>query len=97
MKFIKIQTTGSATKPLSETEKSLLKTRNKGRNDMANKKPWTDGQTWRRLKRTAIVVFENLLGLLAEQFFKVHFCCLYLALWLTNWPLGIAGVSLQKL
>ena len=39
MKFIKIQTTGSATKPLSETEKSLLKTRNKGINDMANKKP----------------------------------------------------------
>ena len=32
------------------------------------------------MKRTAIVVFENLLGLLAEQFFKVHFCCLYLAL-----------------
>ena len=39
MKFIKIQTKGSATKPLSETEKSLLKTRNKGINDMANKKP----------------------------------------------------------
>ena len=39
MKFIKIQTAGSATKPLSETEKSLLKPRNKGINDMANKKP----------------------------------------------------------
>ena len=29
-----------------------------------------DGQTWRRLKRIEIVVFENLL---AQQFFKVHF------------------------
>ena len=33
----------------------------------------TDGQTWRRLKRIGIMVFENLL---AKQFFKVHLCCL---------------------
>ena len=37
-------------------------------NNIGNKKGGTDGQTFRRkLKRTAIVVFENLL---AKQFFR---------------------------
>ena len=49
-------------------------------NNIANKKGGTDGQTCRRkLKRTAIVVFENLLAkqfqTLPEKFSgKVRFC-----------------------
>ena len=61
MKFIKIQTVETATK-LSETLKELLKMLKEGINYPANTKGSTDAQTWRRLKRIAIVVFEKLLA-----------------------------------
>ena len=58
---------------LSETWKWLLQTWNEGINNTEDGKVATDGQSWRRLKRIAIVVFKNLL---AWQFYKVQFCCL---------------------
>ena len=59
-KFIKIHTAVTATK-LSETKQMLIMFK-EGINDTANTKGSTDGQTWRRLKRIAIVVFENMLA-----------------------------------
>ena len=42
-------------------------------NNAADANGGTDGQMRRRLKGIEIVFFENLL---AQQFFKIHFCCL---------------------
>ena len=69
MKFIKIQTNWvNWVKRWSHRLKKL----EEGINDTANTKGNPNVQTWTTLKRIAIVVFKNLL--LAEQFFKVHFC-----------------------
>lgn len=60
---------GTATK-LTKTWKLSLETSKEGMNNTANVKGSTDGQTWRRLKRIAIVMFENLL---AQQFSEFIF------------------------
>ena len=69
MKFIKIQTNWvNWVEHWSHRFRKL----EEGTNDTANAKGNPNGQTRKRLKLVAIVVFKNLL--LAEQFFKVHFC-----------------------
>ena len=58
-KFIEIQTVETALE-LRETWKQPLQTLKEGMNSPANTNEGEDGRTWRRLKRTAIVVFQNL-------------------------------------
>ena len=52
----KILTLGTASR-LSKTQKEPLKTLKEGKNNAANTKGGTDGQTSRRLKRIAVVGF----------------------------------------
>ena len=46
----------------TEWNKKNNPSKQEGINNTANTKGETDGKTWRRLKRVAIVVFENLLA-----------------------------------